>query len=269
MENLNYKIDQFEGPLDLLLSLVAKNKININDIPIAIICDQYMEYLDTAAAVDMELSAEFLVMASELMLIKSRMLLPRDEENEEDPRASLAAAMLEYQKAKEASVVLGQLYSVYGLRYAKETDEITVDKTFVADHDSLLLLRAMNKLLAMERVNITPEDEKKRITPLLQKKKVSVGDKIGELRRITAISPIRLVDYFYRAESRTELIVMFMAVLELLRDEILEISDGSDGENGVIDVCDNVIISAAPDADQKSITYKIEFDPDASAQIQS
>ena len=95
-----------------------------------------------AEAFDIELSSDFIVMASELMLIKSRMLLPRNEEEEEDPRAALAAAVLEYQRAKEASAMLGDLFSHYGLRMAKDTDEITVDKSFVADHDVSLLFKA-------------------------------------------------------------------------------------------------------------------------------
>ena len=81
MEQITYKIDQFEGPLDLLLTLITKNKIDIADIPIALICDQYMEYISTMQKLDMELSSEFIVMAAELMVIKSRMLLPKDEED--------------------------------------------------------------------------------------------------------------------------------------------------------------------------------------------
>ena len=99
IEQLTYRLDQFEGPLDLLLTLITKNKVSITDIPIAIICDQYMEYIEEAQRMDLDIASEFIVMASELMLIKSRMLLPRDEESEEeDPRAALAAALLEYKR---------------------------------------------------------------------------------------------------------------------------------------------------------------------------
>ena len=94
---ITYRLDQFEGPLDLLLMLIQKNKVNIIDIPIALICDQYLEYLKAAQDMDMEIAGEFIVMASELMLIKSRLLLPRAEEDEKDPRADLAEALLRYQ----------------------------------------------------------------------------------------------------------------------------------------------------------------------------
>ena len=76
IEQVNYRLDQFEGPLDLLLTLISKNKVSITDIPIAMICDQYLEYIKAAQDLDMELAGEFIVMASELMLIKSRLLLP-------------------------------------------------------------------------------------------------------------------------------------------------------------------------------------------------
>ena len=94
MAELTYKLEQFEGPLDLLLSLIAKNKVNIEDIPISLICDQYMEYINEAQRLDMEVASEFIVMASELMLIKSKMLLPRTEEDTEDPRKLLTDALL-------------------------------------------------------------------------------------------------------------------------------------------------------------------------------
>ena len=86
MDAITYRLDQFEGPLDLLLNLIAKNKVSITDIPIALICDQYMEYIEKAQELDMDIASEFILMASELLLIKSKMLLPRPEKEEEDPR---------------------------------------------------------------------------------------------------------------------------------------------------------------------------------------
>ena len=79
IEQLTYRLEQFEGPLDLLLTLISKNKVSITDIPIAMICDQYMQYIDEAREMNLEIASEFIVMASELMLIKSRMLLPHEE----------------------------------------------------------------------------------------------------------------------------------------------------------------------------------------------
>ena len=91
MAEVNLKIEQYEGPLDLLLALISKHKIDIFDIPIAEICDQYNAYLDSMQKLDMEVAGEFIVMAAELMLIKSRMLLPMPEDGE-DPRKVLVDA---------------------------------------------------------------------------------------------------------------------------------------------------------------------------------
>ena len=102
-ETLTYRLETFEGPLDLLLSLVHKNKMKIDDIPISVICEQYLDYINRAAVLNMDLAAEFIDMASELMLIKSRMLLPRESENEEDPRAGLAEAIARLAAAKKAA----------------------------------------------------------------------------------------------------------------------------------------------------------------------
>lgn len=109
MERLRYKLDVFEGPLDLLLQLIEKNKIDIYDIPIAEITEQYLDYVNRLEEEDLDIVSDFLVMAATLLEIKSRMLLPRelDEEGEEiDPRAELVERLLEYKKYKYISRIL-------------------------------------------------------------------------------------------------------------------------------------------------------------------
>ena len=102
MEPYRVKLQVFEGPLDLLLHLVKKNKVDIYDIPVAVIAEQYLEYIKMMRAIDINLAGEYLVMAATLMYIKSRMLLPRppEEEEEEDPRAELVRRLIEYQRFK-------------------------------------------------------------------------------------------------------------------------------------------------------------------------
>ena len=101
------KLEVFEGPLDLLLHLIEKNKIDIYDIPIVEITDQYLEYIQLMQEFDLEVASEFITMAAQLMYIKSKMLLPvYDDEPEEDPRAGLVEALLEYQRIKSAGTVL-------------------------------------------------------------------------------------------------------------------------------------------------------------------
>ena len=212
MEALTYKLDAFEGPLDLLLSLIDKNKVSISDIPIALICDQYMEYIREAQGMDMDIAAEFIVMASELMLIKSKMLLPRINENEEDPRAALADALLRYKQAKEATVIMAPLYATYSGRMIKDTDEISVDKTEISDQSLEKLFAAMKHIImqntAMEKV------EKVHFSPLIQKPIVSVELKIIEILDVLEKKrSASLRELLVGAVSRADLIASFMGVL--------------------------------------------------------
>ena len=155
MENkeLSFHLEVFDGPLDLLLSLITKNKLNIYDIPITLIFTQYMEYIETLQQMDMNVAGEFLEMASRLMLIKSRMLLPRAtaSEEEDDPRKPLVDALVEYRRAKEAAGLLSPLYSRYSGRFVKEPDEVGVDRSFTADHDAHLLIKAFERIFVRQQ----------------------------------------------------------------------------------------------------------------------
>ena len=108
MEEVKYKLESFEGPLDLLLTLIQKNKVSIYDIPIVEITEQYLEAIDGIEESNLENTSEFLVMAAQLLYIKSRMLLlkPEEDEEEEDPREALAQRLAEYQAFKEAAAEL-------------------------------------------------------------------------------------------------------------------------------------------------------------------
>lgn len=249
MQKPNYKLDRFEGPLDLLLSLVEKNKINIDDIPISLLCSQYMEYISAAEEMNVELSAEFIVMASELMLIKSRMLLPRDEETEEDPRAALAAAMLEYQRAKRASTLLSALYAEYGGRAVKDTDELKADNSHIAEHDRMLLARAMLRMLSETRV--TDEEVISRFDPLLRRPEISVTDAASSiLERLRAETACTLSILFSPRASRAERIAFFMAILELLKAGAVTLAEAKYSADGVIRTTDDVQLLLNPDADE-------------------
>lgn len=259
MTVLNYKLEKFEGPLDLCLNLIQKNKMKIEDIQISVLCDQYMEYLNTAQEMDIELSSDFLLTASELMLIKSKMLLPRKEEEEEDPRAALAAAVLEYQRAKEAAGFLQQMYAEYGLRMGKDTDEISIDKTYVADQDAALLSAALIRV--MSTVHVSDEEAKKRFTPLIKKKNVSVAAVVGNLAaRLAGGKKVHLHGFFQSAASRTEIVTMFLALLELLKSGILLLLDESESESrdGVIDAAGKVYVELMPGADIWQLTQTIQ-----------
>ena len=229
-----YKLEVFEGPLDLLLSLIAKNKIDICDIPIALILDQYMEYLSMMEKMDMDIAGEFITMASELMLIKSRMLFPKQEEEEEDPRAALAAALIEYKKAKEAAVLLHGMFAEYSGRFAKESDVFPVRRDEQpTDMDSALLQKAFVRLINRSKLYSSPPE--KVFAPLLRGRMVSVSEKIFSiLKRLRKTKKDSFDDLMLLCENRSELVASFMAILELAKARRIELSEKEDGSLDII-----------------------------------
>ncbi len=217
MEALTYRLDEFEGPLDLLLSLIKKNKVNIEDIPIALICDQYMEYIAAAESMDMDIASEFILMASELMLIKSKLLLPRVEEDEEDPRKQLADALIRYQQAKAATVILAPRFAAFGGRMVKETDEISVDKTFVADQSIEDICLAVRRIIAYGEAAEKAKSTEP-FTPMLKRPIVPVEAKIvGILDHLERKPSATLGELLDDSVSLPDLIAIFIGVLELMK----------------------------------------------------
>ena len=229
MDSLTYKLEQFEGPLDLLLSLIQKNKVSITDIPISLICDQYIEYITKAQELDMELASEFIVMASELMLIKSKMLLPKTEEEADDPRATLTDALLRYQQAKEAAQKLSPMYAYYSGRMVKDTDEISVDKTFVADQDVTALCAAVRRIVAYN--NALEQAATTTFKPMISKPIIPVEIKIVSiLRTIEKQGAASLGELIQSEATLPDMIASFLGVLELMKVRKLLIADSVDGE---------------------------------------
>ena len=218
IEQLTYRLDQFEGPLDLLLMLISKNKVSITDIPIAIICDQYMEYIEEAQKMDLDVASEFIVMASELMLIKSRMLLPHEEGTENDPRREIADALLLYQQAKLAAKEMRPLYDEFSSRYVKGTDDIPPEKGLPLDLDTNLLIKALNSVMRRIRVAQSERTPTELVNPLIKHKIVSVEEKIEEIcDLLEEHAECSLFFLLKDSESRSELIARFMGVLELIK----------------------------------------------------
>ncbi len=220
-ETLTYKLETFEGPLDLLLRLIERNKVSITDIPIALIFEQYMAYLDEAKRMDMELAGEFIVMASELMLIKSRMLLPRTDEKD-DPRAELAAALAEYQRMKLAAAYLTEQFEQYSGRYARDTDEVKPEEGVLEGQDAEKLRRAMLAMLRSldrdETEKISRLSSEKPFERILRAPIVPVGGRIyGVIRYLVKHGDTLFTSILLTARSRSELIATFLAVLELIK----------------------------------------------------
>ena len=218
VQQLTYRLDQFEGPLDLLLTLIAKNKVSITDIPIAIICDQYMEYIEEAERMDLEVASEFIVMASELMLIKSRMILPHEEGTENDPRREIADALMLYQQAKLAAKKLRPLYEEYSSRVTKGTDDIPPEKGLPLNLDTNQLLKALSAV--MRRLKIAESERKPHdlVNPLIKHHIVSVEEKIEQICELLDEHEEASLFFLLKdADSRPELVARFMGVLELIK----------------------------------------------------
>ncbi len=233
MDAITYKLDQFEGPLDLLLTLIHKNKVSISDIPIALICDQYIEYLNAANELNMDIASEFIVMASELMFIKSKLLLPKENEDEEDPRAELADALIRYAQAKEAAQKLTPLYAFYSGRMVKDTDEISVDKTFVHDQDVADLCTAVRRIITYN--NALEKAANTTFTPMISKPIIPVEIKIVSLiKKMKSHGCATLYDLLDGESSLPDIIASFLGVLELIKVGKLVISDELDETNALL-----------------------------------
>ncbi|MBE6541195.1 MAG: hypothetical protein E7672_01980 [Ruminococcaceae bacterium] len=234
MENISYKFEIFEGPLELLVSLVEKHKLKIDDIPIDLLCEQYMNYMKEASEQNIELACEFLYMASELMLIKSRMLLPRDPIKDEDPRKPLIDAMKEYQKTKLAASELSDMFKEFGSRMIKEQDDISPDKTYVADHSIELLRAALVRVYNETR--ISEKIIKEEFSVIVNAPRIPVETIMTTLIDTLRSGSIYLDSYFRDSSGKPELIAKFLGILELLKSKIISVDDVCDEETGVTDI---------------------------------
>ena len=215
---LVFKTEKYEGPLDLLLSLISKNKMSIFDIRISELFEQYMAYVGEMQRLDMEIAGEFITMAAELMYIKSKMLLPKPEE--EDPRQELVRKLMEYKTAKEAAKLLSERESEFAGRFEKDTDEIKPSFDDNVRMDSALLSAALAKIFIRdaerrEAEKLVPMEA---IAPMVHRKVVSVGGRIiFILRKMYRRGSVHFEEIFDGAEGRSEIITIFYALLELLR----------------------------------------------------
>ena len=224
MDAINYRLEVFEGPLDLLLSLIQKNKMSIDNIQIGIICEQYLEYIEAAQSLDMELASEFLVMASELMLIKSKLLLPKPEAEEEDPRAELVQKLLEYKMYKYMSYELKDRQMDGALRMYKEPtipDEVKEYEPPV-DLDALLDGITLSKLNDIFKEIMKRQHDK--IDPVrstfgkIEKEEITVEDKMEYLNTyISKHKKFSFRDLLTKQKSKTQLVVTFLAILEMMK----------------------------------------------------
>jgi segregation and condensation protein A len=207
----NIKIPVFEGPFDLLLHLIKENKIDIYDIPIALITGQYLRYMEMMKELNLEIAGEFLVMAATLIYIKSRMLLPPDEEASpeelEDPRLELVNRLVEYQRFKEAAS---------GLRKREEDWMKVFQKEPVSDEEGVYLsdVSLFDLLGAFKKILDTAPPELVSIT----KETLTVKDRMSVIMEmLERQEAVRFEEMFKEGVTRLQLIITFIALLELIR----------------------------------------------------
>ena len=220
---INFQLEQYEGPLDLLLDLIRRQQINISDIPIATITQQYMLYMEKAVALDIELGSEFVYMAATLIHIKSKMLLPRDPmapaEEQEDPRSELVNRLLEHEKFKSAAQMLLQKQQI---EEAVLTNPALKDFMEAEGAEPELAADVIDLVKTFQQVL-----ERVRTRPVLNvdEETVTVGQMIDYLHRRLSLEdrPIRLKQLLMRIPSRQALVCMFLALLELVRLQAIQV----------------------------------------------
>jgi segregation and condensation protein A len=211
-DQLQITLGEFEGPLDLLLYLIRQDQVNIYDIPIARITDEYLRYLKLMQQLDLTVAGDFLVMAAQLIDLKSRMLLPRDptaqEEEVLDPRADLVNRLLEHEKFKAAAQMLWSRATVEQAVFTRA--EIETDKNNPEVVVGLFdLLKVFQEILARHKEEVLLEIEREEVT---------MAQMIERLRNmVRSAGELNLLEFFERAQSRRELVVAFLSVLELVR----------------------------------------------------
>lgn len=229
-------LENFQGPLSLLYHLIEKNKIDIYDIPIAEVTDQYLQVIDAAENRNMDIMSEFLLMAATLLEIKSRMLLPKQqtEEEEIDPREELVAKLIEYKKFKNVTEEFKELEEKALLNVFKPADpsiEIFKEEDIVEIEEYLKDINFDDIYKAFQEVLKRKEQKVDRVRSgfkSVEKDLYTVEEKSDHIRDLLILSPkIVFSDIFRKSVSRVEIIVTFMALLELIKTKEVTIDQDS------------------------------------------
>ena len=220
------KLDRFEGPLDLLLYLIRKSEVNIYDIPIARITEQYLSFIKLMEELNLDVAGEFLVMAATLIHIKSKMLLPRPETaqesflEEEDPRDELVRRLLEHQKFKQAADVLHDREVTRSAQFTRPDSRIA---DAINDEYEPELEVDLFSLLAAFKGVLTRASRRTRV--FLPPEKISIEDRINQLlTRLSETEACGFEDLFEDGDgSRSFMIVTFLAMLEMIRLKLIRV----------------------------------------------
>ena len=218
------KIENFEGPLDLLCHLIEINKMNIYDIQINEITDQYIQYLNKMEEMNLEIASEFVVMASTLLYLKSKKLLPKQEEEEEElTEEELIRRIIEYKKFKEISKVLKQNYIQNGNRYYKNQENIQLPKQKLEkDYDNTVIPNIYNELIERNRVKIN--QNAKNIEKIALVENYTVASKVKEMFKVLVKQKRFVFNKLFslNKHNKQEVVTAFSGLLEMSRRKKVE-----------------------------------------------
>ena len=231
------EMEDFEGPLDVIFTLLSKNKIEIQDVSITAILEQYLAYLDEMKRLDMEIASEFITMASHLMLIKTKMLLSAAEQAEAESELDLLRQSLIERKRKEAMEQIRVAIGVLEPRneigrciFVKDPEPLRREKGYRYKHEPVDLLRALDTI--SERNNKTLPPPTMNFKGIVGKEPYPVSKKTGEVMRRLLLKGIeRLKNLFKGNRSRSEIVATFLAVLDLCKTNSVSLEDDNTGEN--------------------------------------
>lgn len=223
MEKITFKLEVFEGPLELLLYLISKHKLNINDIEISKLLEQYLEYIAEWTAQDLEFAGEFLEMAARLIYIKTVSLLPSEESSEaEENKKDLEDTLIEYSFYKE---IAGKLKTVYvgNKIFVRETLKLEKNKKYCGNHQILELTEVYGKLKA-RKIVAEENTGRKKLDTIVSEKQISVTEKvIYVLKRLKKSGTVNVNELY--VGTRSAKVAVFLAILELTKSGSIRISD--------------------------------------------
>ena len=230
---LKYKLPVFEGPLDLLLILISKNKIDICDIQISLLLDQYMEQIDAMRENEMDIASEFLTMASRLVYIKSVMLLPKYEEEAEELKKELSGQLLEYAVCREVAKKLSEIYDFD--YFIREASPVEYDLTYNRSHPPQDLIKGYIGAAGRGKRRLPPSEQA--FSGIVSRKVVSVNSRIIHImRRLRKGSTLEYHEIFEACEGKSDLVATFLAALELIKGKRVRIE--GDGDSAVVRLVD-------------------------------
>ncbi|VTS38271.1 ScpA/B protein [Streptococcus porcinus] len=219
---MDIKLKDFEGPLDLLLHLVSKYQVDIYEVPIVEVIEQYLSYIETLHAMKLELAGEYMLMASQLMLIKSRRLLPKIVEAEpeaDNPEFALLSKIEEYSRFKELSQALGEQHNRRALFYSKPKQELIFEDTVLREDKTITdLFLAFSKIMAVK------QEEFKQNHTVIEREDFLIEDMMEHLEgKLNKQKQLVLTDVFKECTSLNEVITLFLATLELIKVQVAKV----------------------------------------------